>query len=58
MTVSVTVRDGERAVAVDQEKVAVMFEVSGDLGDWAGAGRPPCCSGQGATGCFARDEQN
>jgi len=39
MTVSVSVRDGERAVAVDQEKVAAMFEATGDLGDWNGAAK-------------------
>ena len=39
MTVTVTVKDGERAVAVDQEKVAAMFEATGDLGDWTGAAK-------------------
>ena len=39
MTVAVTVKDGERAVAVDQEKVADMFEATGDLGDWTGAAK-------------------
>ena len=39
MTVAVTVKDGERAVAVDQEKVAAMFEATGDLGDWTGAAK-------------------
>ena len=37
MTVSVSVRDGERAVAVDANSVAGMFEATSDLGDWAGA---------------------
>ena len=39
MTVAVTVKDGERAVAVDQEKVAAMFEATSDLGDWTGAAK-------------------
>ena len=39
MTVAVTIKDGERAVAVDQEKVAAMFEATGDLGDWSGAAK-------------------
>ena len=37
MTVAVTVKDGESAVAVSAAKVAAMFEVTGDLGDWNGA---------------------
>ena len=41
MLVSVTVRDGERVVAVDQEKVAAMFEATSDLGDWVGAALAP-----------------
>ena len=39
MTVSVVVKDGERAVAVDAAKVAAMFEATSDLGDWAGAAK-------------------
>jgi len=39
VTVAVTVRDGERVVAADAEKVAAMFEATGGLGDWDGAAR-------------------
>lgn len=39
MTVAVTIKDGERAVAVDQEKVAAMFEATSDLGDWIGTAK-------------------
>ena len=39
MTVAVTVKDGESAVAVDAAKVAAMFEATGDLGDWTGAAK-------------------
>ena len=39
MTVAVTVRDGESAVAVNAAKVAAMFEATGDLGDWTGAAK-------------------
>ena len=39
MTVAVTVKDGERAVAVTAAKVAAMFEATGDLGDWNGAAK-------------------
>jgi uncharacterized repeat protein (TIGR02543 family) len=39
MTVAVTVKDGERAVAVAAAKVAAMFEATGDLGDWTGAAK-------------------
>ena len=39
MTVAVAVKDGETAVAVDPEKVAAMFEATGDLGDWNGAAK-------------------
>ena len=39
MTVAVTVKDGETAVAVNAEKVAAMFEATGDLGDWTGAAK-------------------
>lgn len=35
--VSVTVKDGEKIAAVDAEKVAALFECTGDLTDWAGA---------------------
>ena len=40
-TVSVTVKDGGRAVQVDAEKVAGMFEATGDLDDWNGAAKLP-----------------
>ena len=39
MTVAVTVKDGESAVAVNAAKVAAMFEATGDLGDWTGAAK-------------------
>ena len=39
MTVAVTVKDGESAVAVSAAKVAAMFEATGDLGDWTGAAK-------------------
>ena len=39
MTVAVTVKDGERAVAVTAAKVAAMFEATGDLGDWNGVAK-------------------
>ena len=39
MTVAVKVKDGDTAVAVDAEKVAAMFEATGDLGDWNGAAK-------------------
>ena len=39
MTVAVTVKDGESAVAVNADKVAAMFEATGDLGDWNGAAK-------------------
>ena len=39
MTVAVTVKDGERVVAVNAAKVAAMFEATGDLGDWSGAAK-------------------
>lgn len=39
MTVAVTVKDGERVVAVDADKVAAMFEATCDLGDWSGASK-------------------
>ena len=39
MTVAVTVKDGESAVAVNAAKVAAMFEATGDLGDWNGAAK-------------------
>ena len=41
MSVVVTVRDGGKTVAVDQEKVAAMFEATSDLGNWAGAALEP-----------------
>ncbi|MBQ3807301.1 MAG: leucine-rich repeat protein [Kiritimatiellae bacterium] len=39
MTVAVTVKDGESAVAVSAAKVAAMFEATSDLGDWTGAAK-------------------
>ena len=39
MTVAVTVKDGESAVAVNAEKVAAMFEATGNLSDWTGAAK-------------------
>ena len=39
MTASVTVKDGEKVVAVDAAKVAAMFEATSDLGDWNGAAK-------------------
>ena len=39
MTVAVTVKDGESAVAVSAAKVAAMFEATGDLGDWTGVAK-------------------
>ena len=39
MTVAVTVKDGESAVAVNAAKVAAMFEATSDLGDWTGAAK-------------------
>ena len=39
MTVAVTVKDGDSAVAVSAAKVAAMFEATGDLGDWTGAAK-------------------
>ena len=39
MTVAVAVKDGDQPVAVDAEKVAAMFEATGDLGDWNGAAK-------------------
>lgn len=36
MAITVTVKDGERAVAVDAAKVVAMFEATSDLGDWNG----------------------
>ena len=52
-TVAVTVKDGERAVAVDAAKVAAMFEATGDLGDWTGTAKlspTVTTSGTGASG--------
>ena len=37
--VSVTVKDGGEAIAVDAAKVASMFEATSDLGDWDGAAK-------------------
>ena len=39
MTVAVTVKDGESAVAVSVANVAAMFEATSDLGDWDGAAK-------------------
>ena len=39
VTVSITVKDGEDAVAVASEKVKEMFEATSDLGDWNSAGK-------------------
>ena len=39
VSLSVTVRDGEEAVACAAEKVAAMFEATSDLGDWDGAAK-------------------
>ena len=39
MTVAVAVKDGEKIVAVDPDRVAAMFEATGDLGDWTGAAK-------------------
>ena len=37
MMVSVMVKDGEKVVPVNAEKIAAMFEATSDLGDWKGA---------------------
>lgn len=50
MTVSVAVKDGERAVTVNREKVAAMFEATGDLGDWNGAALVPRVQSLGKSG--------
>ena len=39
MSVTVVVKDGEEIALVDEEKVASMFEATGDLGDWDGAAK-------------------
>ena len=39
MSVSVTVKDGEDSVKCATEKVAGMFEATGDLGDWDGVSK-------------------
>ena len=41
VTVSVTVKDGETAIAVDAMKVASMFEATSDLDDWDGTAKLP-----------------
>lgn len=41
LEVRVIVNDGEREVLVDADKVAGMFEATGDAGDWNGTGRLP-----------------
>ena len=40
-TVRVTVKDGERAVAVDGGKVAELFEATRDVGDWSAETQVP-----------------
>ena len=53
VTVCVTVKDGEEPVSCVAEKVAALFEATGDLGDWTGAAKlTPTVSvesGEGAT---------
>jgi hypothetical protein len=39
MTVSVTVKDGERIVGANSSKVGAMFEATSDLNDWNGASK-------------------
>ena len=39
IAIAVTVKDGERAVAVNVAKIKAMFEATGDLGDWNGAAK-------------------
>ena len=39
MSIAVTVKDGESAVAVNVAKIKAMFEATGDLGDWNGAAK-------------------
>ncbi len=39
MSVTVVVKDGEEIALVDEEKVASMFEMTNDLGDWDGAAK-------------------
>ena len=41
VTVSVTVKDGGEAIAVDAVKVAAMFEATSDLDDWDGTAKLP-----------------
>ena len=41
LTFSVVVKDGEEAVACAANKVAAMFEATGDLGDWNGSKLTP-----------------
>jgi len=41
VTVSVTVKDGGTAIAVDAVKVAAMFEATSDLDDWDGTAKLP-----------------
>ena len=41
VTVSVTVKDGGTAIAVDAVKVAAMFEATSDLDDWVGTAKLP-----------------
>lgn len=48
--VSVSVKDGEKSVAVDSEKVATMFEATSDLGNWSGAALAPQVQSLGKSG--------
>ena len=41
VTVSVTVKDGGKAIAVDAVKVTAMFEATSDLDDWDGTAKLP-----------------
>ena len=55
--VTVTVKDGENVVAVDAEKVAALFECTGDLADWTGeAALVPVVETKGAEGDVLRFE--
>ena len=50
MSVAVTVKDGGKAVAVDPDRVAAMFEATSDLGNWAGAALEPTVQSGDASG--------
>ena len=55
--VSVTVKDGGTAVAVDASKLAGMFEATGDLSDWGGeAGMVASVRQTGSEGAVMRFE--